>query len=88
MIGDILDQDMLYEQVNKKLIAHRHEHLPKVKLFLPIMEQTHQNEDDSDFDDLPPLRHPADNQVFNKTLARISAFNILCGTKLRFHNFL
>ena len=72
MIGDIFEQDMLYEEVKEKLRAHKKQHLPKTKIFLPIMEETHQNEDDSDFDELPPRRHPADNQVFNKTLARIN----------------
>ena len=72
MIGGYLDADMQYDEVSEKLREYRHHHLPKKKLFLPIIEQSDQNECDSDFDEKPPLRHPDDNQVFNKVSARIN----------------
>ena len=72
MIGGYLDADMQYDEVSEKLREYRHHHLPKKKIFWPIIEQSDQNEEDSDFDEKPPLRHPEDNKVFNKVSARVN----------------
>ena len=61
MIGGYLDQDMQYDQVMKKILKHRYEHIQKPKkIFLPIIEQTNQNEEDSDFEELPQTAHQDD----------------------------
>ena len=71
MIGGHLDADMQYDYVNAKLLAHRHEDLPAIKISKPIMEETEDNENDTDFEDLPLRRHPEDDRVFKQVIVRV-----------------
>ena len=60
MIGGYLDADMQYDQVSEKLAAYKYEHLPKAVIKAAIMECSSDDENDSDFEDDTPLRHPED----------------------------
>ena len=51
MIGGYLDQDMQYDEVSRQLSVHRYEKLPHLIIKDRILEQSQDNEDDSDFEE-------------------------------------
>ena len=71
MIGGYLDADMQYDQVSEKLAAYKYEKLPNSQIKRPVTECCSDDENDSDFDDETPLRHPDDNLVYKKVLKRV-----------------
>ena len=64
--------DMQYDAVSEELKIYNQFEVDLSSVFRPLMEESTENEDDSDFEGSPPGRHERDKYVHKKVFARIN----------------
>ena len=71
MIGGPSDMDMQYDAVSEELKIYNQFEVDISSVFSPLMEESTENEDDSDFEELPLDHHPSDDMISEFVISRV-----------------